>query len=103
MDPDIRPYNGRVWEGEYSSIGQPLTYEERVSAAQEMIPFIEGNQLILIDDLYPRSLNNPVWCTYGPCPNCAFLITQEGIIDTVQTWIDAENIELAIDEILAGK
>ena len=102
MDPDISPYSGRVWEGEYSSIRQPLTYEERVSAAQEMIPFIEGDQLILVDDLFPGDLNNPVWCTYGPCPNCAFLITQEGIIDTVQTWFDAEDMESALDELLAG-
>jgi hypothetical protein len=103
MDPDISPYNGMVWEGEYSTIGQPTTYEERVSAAQEMLPLIEGNQFVLVDDLFPGDLNNPVWCTYGPCPNCAFLITQDGMLDTVQTWFSAENMEMAIDQLLEGE
>jgi hypothetical protein len=36
---------------------------------------------------------NPAWCTYGTCPNCAFLIRQDGPIDTVQTWFDKVTVE----------
>ena len=97
--PDISPYNASVWEEEYSTVPQALTYDERVAAAQEIAQLLEGNQLILVDDLTP-GLNNPVWCTYGPCPNCAYLIGQDGVIDTTQTWFTADQMKTAIDNLL---
>ena len=59
-----------------------------------------GNQLVLVDDLIPGELNNPVWCTYGPCPNCSYLIDQDGIIHTTQIWFNAEGMEKAINDLL---
>jgi hypothetical protein len=100
QDPDPSPYRGTVWEAEYSSKGQPKTYAERVQNARDVLPSIQGNQLQLVDDLTPGAHNNPVWCTYGPCPNCAFLIRQDGILDTVQTWVDATDLQSAIDALL---
>jgi hypothetical protein len=100
--PDDSPYSGQVWEAEYSTKGQAFTYNERVSAAQDMIPLLGGNQLMLVDDLVPGNLNNPAWCTYGPCPNCAYLIGQDGVIDTAQTWFNAGEMETAIDRLLGG-
>jgi hypothetical protein len=97
--PDPSPYSGVVWEEGYSTLGQPKTYDGRVSNALEQVPLIEGDQLLIVDDLTPGDLNNPVWCTYGPCPNCAFLIGQDGVIDTVQTWVDS-SIQNAIDALL---
>ncbi len=99
--PDISPYSdtGNVWEEEYSTVSQALTYDERVAAAQDIAQLLEGNQLILVDDLAP-GLNNPVWCTYGPCPNCAYLIGQDGVIDTTQTWFNADQMKIAIDNLL---
>ena len=98
--PDISPYTGTIWEMEYSTKGQAFTYNERVSAAQDILPLLEGNQLILLDDLGPGSLNNPVWCTYGPCPNCAYLIDQNATIYTIQEWFNAEDMELAINGVI---
>lgn len=98
-NPDPSPYSGVVWELEYSSKSQPKTYDGRVINALDQVPLIEGDQLLLVDDLTPGELNNPVWCTYGPCPNCAFLIGQDGVIDTVQLWIDS-SIQDAIDALL---
>jgi hypothetical protein len=100
--PDISPYKGTVWEDTYSTKGQAFTYEERVAYAQETLGLLEGNQRILVDDLTPGDLNNPVWCTYGTCPNCAFLIGQDGLIDVVQTWVDVEYMKEAIDRLFAG-
>ena len=97
--PDISPFSGRVWEEEYSTVSQALTYDERVAAAQDIAQLLEGNQLILVDDLTP-GLNNPVWCTYGPCPNCAYLVDQDGVIDTTQTWFNADQMKTAIDNLL---
>ena len=98
--PDPSPYSGRVWEMDYSTKGQPFTYDERVAAAQDMLPLVEGNQLILVDDLIPGERNNSVWCTYGPCPNCSYLIDQDGIIDTTQIWFEAAGMEGAINALL---
>ena len=100
LPPDPSPYTGKSWEGPDSTIRQPRTYEERVEAAKAIAPLLEGNQLLLVDDLGPEGTNNPVWCTYGPAPNAAFLIRQDGIVDTVQLWFLARGMEDAIDALL---
>ena len=100
QSPGLSPYSGQVWEARYSMVDQPQTYDERVAIAQEIEPLIEGNQLLLIDDLTPGALNNPVWCTYGTSPNSAFLIRQDGIVDTVELWFDAPGMEEAIKNLL---
>ncbi len=100
--PDPSPYTGNVWEMNYSTKGQAFTYDERVATAREIDPLLEGTQLLLVDDLVPGALNNPVWCSYGPCPNCAYLIGQDGTIDTTQEWFSANSMETAIDELLGG-
>jgi len=100
QDPDPSPYRGTVWEAQYSSKRQPKTYADRVQNARDVLPSIQGNQIQLVDDLTPGSHDNPVWCTYGPCPNCAFLIGQDGILDTVQDWVDADAMQGAIDALL---
>jgi len=100
QSPDLSPYGGRVWESGYSTVGQPETYDQRLAVGQETAPLLEGNQLLLIDDLTPGRLNNPLWCTYGTSPNSAFLIRQDGILDTVQLWLDTAEMEKAINDLL---
>lgn len=98
---DVSPYTGRVWEVDtYSTKSQPMTYGERVANAQDMVPLIEGNQLLLIDDLVPGQRTNPLWCTYGPAPNSAYLIRQDGALDKVQEWVDVDAMEQAIDNLI---
>lgn len=103
MSPDVSPYTGKVSKANYSTRGQAFIYDERVEASLEILPELEGDQMILVDDLEPGDLNNPVWCTYGPCPNCAYLISQDGVIENVQTWFEADGMEEAIDRLLEGK
>jgi hypothetical protein len=100
QDPDPSPYGGRVWEARYSTVPQPASFEERQAVALQLEETIEGNQLLLIDDMVPQALNNPIWCTYGPAPNSAYLIRQDGILDTVQTWLDVDGMRDAIDRVL---
>jgi hypothetical protein len=100
MAPDVGPYSGAVSEREYSTKDQPRTYSKRVDYAQETELFLEGEQIMLVDELLPEPLNNPAWCTYGPCPNCAYLIRQNGVIDTVQRWVNVAEMKAAIDELL---
>jgi len=102
QSPDLSPYGARVWEARYSTIGQPRSYEERAVVARELEDLIEGQQLLLVDDLSSGEFSNPVWCTYGPAPNSAFLIRQDGIIDTAQTWLDVREVRMAIDALLGG-
>jgi hypothetical protein len=97
---DPSPYRGTVWEAAYSDRGQARTYDERVADARDMLPLVEGEQLLLVDDLVPRPLNNPAWCTYGPCPNCLYLIGVDGIIEAVQAWADVEAVRTDIDRLL---
>jgi len=61
---------------------------------------MEGAQTMLVDDLTPEGRDNPLWCTYGPAPNAAFLIDRNGVMQTVQQWVDAPALEAAIDRIV---
>jgi hypothetical protein len=99
QSPDPSPYSGVVWEAQYSSKRQARTPAERLAAARDMLPHVSGPQTIVVDGLAAGAAN-PVWCTYGTCPNCAFLIRQDGIIDTVQTWLDAPAMEQAIRRLI---
>jgi hypothetical protein len=98
--PDPSPYSGVAWEAEYSTKRQPLIYADRLAAARDLLPFITGAQRIVVDDLAPGAAN-PAWCTYGTCPNCAFLIRKDGTVDTVQTWFDRTAMETAIRALIA--
>ena len=83
QSPDVSPYSGLVREASYSTKPQPRTYDERVANAEDMVRLIEGNQLLLIDDLGQGNKSNPLWCTYGPAPNSAYLIRQDGNLEKV--------------------
>ena len=94
LRPDASPYNGRISENEFSC-PQPRSYEERRLKSEEVEALHGPNQLQLVDEFA-----NPVWCTYGPAANAAFLIDQTGVVRLSQLWADADEIRLAIDEML---
>lgn len=102
LAPDPSPYQGEVWEYAYSTIRQPLTYAARQAAATDVERLLAGEQLLLVDDLEPGVRVNPVWCTYGPMPNCAFLIEQDGTIRAAWAWLEVDALESAIDDLLGS-
>jgi len=51
--------------------------------------------LVLVDEI-----DNPVWCTYGPAPNIAYLIGMDGHIVLKQQWYDPESMEVSIGKYL---
>jgi hypothetical protein len=97
--PDPSPYSGDVWENEYSR-PQPPTYEARAGIAADLKALLVGNQTVLVDGLTPKARNNPLWCSYGPNPNSAYLIDRNGTLRVVQKWIDPPAMEAAIDLLL---
>lgn len=99
QSPDVSPYSGVVWTAEFSTKRQPRTYAEREAAARDTVALLTGRQMMLVDDL-AGTATNPLWCTYGTCPNCAFLVRQDGTLDTVQTWLDVVAMERAIRTLL---
>jgi hypothetical protein len=95
------PYSGQLWETAYDN-DQPMTMAARVTNAQDLVaaePVNLAGHLLLIDELSPGQ-NNPMWCSYGNCPNCAFLIGQDGRIDTTQLWFGADGMLSAFDDLL---
>ncbi len=100
--PDPSPYNGKVWEAKYSSLSNPLTYAGRVANAKVHEANIKHKHLLLVDDLTPGKYNNPVWCTYGTCPNCSFLIRQDGVLAEVlrRTPSKVADLQTAIKKLL---
>ena len=97
------PYRGGEWTGKASvdqegfALRQPITYEERVAQATQMVQELGITVPILIDEM-----DNPVWCTYGPAPNSAYLIDIEGSIVEKQGWYQPQLMEAAIETYLKG-
>ncbi len=100
IHPDVSPFSGAVWELEYSLVKQPTTYEGRRLHAQWLSRFIEGDQLLLVDDLSPGKSVNPVLNAYGTLPSPAFIIRRDGVIHWSNMWYLAEEFREKLDEIL---
>jgi len=98
------PYSRREWPSSASTDTegnprtQPTTYQERLALASEMIQEIEITMPVLIDEI-----DNPVWCTYGPAPDIAYLIDRNGIIVEKQGWYQPDLMETVIDKYLDSK
>lgn len=65
----------------------------RETAAAEVITVS-----VLVDEM-----DNPLWCTYGPAPNNAYLIGTDGTIITKQGWYQPEEMRSAIATYLSNK
>ncbi len=81
--------------GEDNPLAQPVTYEERLKLASRTIE-VEGLTVPLLVD----EMDNPLWCTYGPAPNIAYLIGTDGTIVEKQGWYQPELMKAAIVDYL---
>ncbi len=84
-------------DAEGNPVYQPQTYEARLELARKTVTE-EGIEVpVLVDEI-----DNPIWCTYGPAPNIAYLIGTDGRIVEKQGWYQPELMEAAIEKYLAG-
>jgi hypothetical protein len=102
---DPSPYAGRPWELPWSTVRQPLTYNARLANAAHMIANITLDPAftVVVDDLAPRNStagSNPLWCEYGPAPNAAWLVAQNGSVALAQTWFEHDAMARALDVLL---
>ena len=81
--------------GEGNPLAQPVTYEERVQLAARTIAEEGLTVPVLVD-----RMDNPVWCTYGPAPDIAYLIGTDGRIVEKQGWYQPQLMETAIIDYL---
>ncbi len=88
--------NSYTYDEEGNAIYEPQTYKERLELALKTVA-VEGITVpVLVDEM-----DNPLWCTYGPAPNNAYLIGIDGKIFAKQGWYNPEKMELAIADYLA--
>ncbi len=98
------PYTGEVWttsastDKEGKPLTQPTTYQERVVQSTQMVQELGLTMPVLVDEM-----DNPVWCTYGPAPDIAYLIDTDGKILVNQGWYEPELMKAAIEEYLKGQ
>ena len=98
------PYSGKEWAGPASKdeegcpLTQPENYEERVAQASQMAQELGITIPVLVDDM-----DNPLWCTYGPAPDIAYLIGTDGSIVEKQGWYQPREMEAAIIDYLAER
>jgi hypothetical protein len=91
--PDVGPYKGQVSEHEYSDRGQANTLAARTANARG-VRTVAGERL-LVDDLTPGN-ENPFWCTWGTCANCAYLLKTDGTLAAVHEWYDPATMEASL-------
>jgi len=95
------PYTGEEWTESASTdkagnpLTQPATFQERVTQVTQMVQELGITVRVLIDEM-----DNPVWCTYGPAPNIAYLIGKDGKIIEKQGWYKPNLMEVAIKNYL---
>eukprot|EP01006_Ploeotia_vitrea_P027594 TRINITY_DN60370_c0_g1_i2.p3 TRINITY_DN60370_c0_g1~~TRINITY_DN60370_c0_g1_i2.p3 ORF type:complete len:125 (-),score=21.53 TRINITY_DN60370_c0_g1_i2:261-635(-) len=91
------PYSGKPWEFGYSTIYQAYTYPVRTSYARTFEKQLSKNITLLVDNLDTFNKDiNPVWCTYGPAPNGAWLIHNNGgkpVVKFAQPWFKKAELE----------
>ena len=94
LAPDPSPYRGSVWELEYSRKRQATTFAERLSFAKNVSTAGVFDD-VMIDYLEPRNAsgNNPLWCSWGPAPNAAWLIGRNRTVALAQTWFNATEMD----------
>jgi len=71
---------------------QPDHYAWRIDQARKMKADLLKEDIPVIVD----RMDNPVWCTYGPAPNSAYLIGTDGTIIEKQGWYNPELMGEAI-------
>ena len=95
------PYSNKEWTSTYSRdkvgnpVAQPLTYEERLVLARQTVVEAGIKVPVLVDEM-----DNPVWCTYGPTPDIAYLVGTDGRIIAKQPWYDPQQMETALTHYL---
>jgi len=72
---------------------QPDHYEWRLAQAKRMKEALLSVEIPVLVD----KMDNPVWCNYGPAPNCAYLIDTDGTVIEKQGWYDPDLMEQAIN------
>jgi hypothetical protein len=95
--PDPGPYKGKVSIHEYSDRRQAMTLEQRLANAREVKTY--GSEIMLVDDLSPGN-ENPFWCTWGTCANCAYLVATDGTLAAVHEWYDPASMEGSIQALV---
>lgn len=87
-----------TYDEEGNPIYEPQTYQERLEMARKTVGAEGITVTVLVDEM-----DNPLWCTYGPAPNIAYLIGTEGIIITKQGWYEPQKMETAIQTYLSSQ
>ncbi|MEQ1502414.1 MAG: deiodinase-like protein [Myxococcota bacterium] len=95
---DPSPYRGKPWPEAFSDRKQPKTYDERLRNARDIAR--DASMRVVVDAVDAPGAN-PVWCTYGTCPSCSWLIRRDGTIAAQQEWHDQATIEGSIAALLA--
>jgi len=106
QDPEPSAYRGEPWPLDYSDRSDPKTYAERLANAEALVsadPRVTTfDQTLVIDDLTPGAQNNPFWCSWGTCANCAFLVDRDGRLALVMDWFQMGPTVTAIESLLDG-
>lgn len=91
----------------YSNFSQPRNYSSRVEVSRHVADIfgLSKRFTILVDDLTPHNAtgNDPLWCTWGPAPNSAWLIGKNKKVVLAQTWFHIAAMDEAIAKLIGQR
>lgn len=109
LHPDPSPYSGAVWEFGFSKFRQARTFGERLDYANNVSTvgvfdevLADGLQSTVTTASSSSSLlsnqvnSNPLWCSWGPAPNAAWIIGKNGSVILAQTWFEATELNATL-------
>jgi hypothetical protein len=96
---DPGPYKGRPSPKSFSDRKQPRTYDERLRNARDVA---RDTSMPVVVDALEKTGANPIWCTYGTCASCSWLIRQDGMVEAQHEWHDQASMEGSIEAMLAS-
>ncbi|CAM9792404.1 unnamed protein product [Discosporangium mesarthrocarpum] len=103
--PDKNFDSGSLLPNFWSTMRQPLTYDERADMARRVLSRTHPSQVLLLDSFpgNPHSdLIQPVWCTYGMGARMATVVGVDGRIVYQEEWLQTDHLAMAIDKYLGG-
>ena len=102
LTPDTNFDSGMQKMNYWSTVRQPLNYDDRLTMTKKISSFIHEDALLLPDlftDNPYNDLVDPVWCTMGLGARTAMIVKQDGTVAFTQDWFRKDDLADAISSL----
>jgi len=106
LTPDTNFDSGKQLMNYWSTVRQPMNYDDRVAMAKKVKDYTHPSALLLPDLMvgnpYDETSNQPVWCSMGLGARTAMIVGTDGKIAFSQDWFRSDDVAAALDVVING-